>query len=125
MKRSVRGFTLLELMVVVSIVGMMATIAVTEYSKTNARAKRTEATTALMQLHVLQQAYEADQRQYASTFTDLGFQLPGGEVIRADLIKGERYFFQVKSDGQTWCGTATGNLDNDPFLDLVVIGNGC
>ena len=54
MKHRQTGVTLLELMVTLSIVGILAAISVTTYRSYSMRANRTEARTALLRIQVFQ-----------------------------------------------------------------------
>jgi type IV pilus assembly protein PilA len=71
------GFTLIELMVVVAIIGVLATIAVPQYQRFRARARQSEARTSLAGLHSAQQAYAATQMTFTSCLTATGFVLEG------------------------------------------------
>jgi len=68
-----RGFTLMELMIVVVIVGILAVIAYPSYQQYMARAKRTEAKSALMQIAALQERFYLTNNIYTNDMTELGF----------------------------------------------------
>jgi prepilin-type N-terminal cleavage/methylation domain-containing protein len=63
--RSRRGFTLIELMIVVAIVGILAAIAIPQYTNYVYRAKRTEAMSMLSSIKVAQETYRALKDCYA------------------------------------------------------------
>lgn len=62
-----RGFTLVELMVVVGIVAILAAVAIPAYSNYIDRAKQGEAVEALMRIKMDQESYWADNNRYAQT----------------------------------------------------------
>ena len=66
------GFTLLELMIAVVIVGILAAVAYPSYQSYVGRGYRAEAHSALHRLANLQEQYFLDQRQYAADLTRLG-----------------------------------------------------
>ena len=83
MKRvTLYGFTLIELMIVVVIVGILAAIAYPSYNRYSTQTRRSDAKIALTQAASLQEKFFSDCRWYATT--------PNG--VRA-------------------CGTAAGNVD--------------
>lgn len=73
MRKYVHGITLLELMIVVVIIGIMATIAYPNYRDYAARAKRNEARAALLQIATNQERHYLQNNTYTADMTDLGF----------------------------------------------------
>lgn len=67
------GVTLLELMIVVVIIGIIASAAYPLYSQYVVRAKRAAGTTMLLQVADRQQQYFMDNKQYASSLESLGY----------------------------------------------------
>ena len=57
MRRFMRGVSLLELMIVVVILGILTTVAYPSYRQYAARAKRTEAKAALLQIAIMQERF--------------------------------------------------------------------
>jgi prepilin-type N-terminal cleavage/methylation domain-containing protein len=66
-----QGFTLIELMVVVVIIGILAALALARYNVTAHQSKEKEADILLHQVYSLQQAYYANYGTYANTQADL------------------------------------------------------
>jgi type IV pilus assembly protein PilA len=64
--RHERGFTLVELMIVVVIVGVLATLAVLGYRKMVTSSHVTEATSMTSNIRVAQEAYHAETQTYAA-----------------------------------------------------------
>jgi prepilin-type N-terminal cleavage/methylation domain-containing protein len=70
-----RGFTLVELMVVVTIVGILAALAAVSYRHFTERAKAVEAEVALAEVHRLELLYHAGHGSYTDDLKTLGFSM--------------------------------------------------
>lgn len=96
----VRGFTLLEVMIVVAIVAILAAIALPNYSEYVKRGKIIEATSALGDVRTRYEQYFLDNRTY----------LGGCAVIKPAVAPRVRAF-DIDCSGETastYTGTATG-----------------
>ncbi len=74
--RNQGGFTLIELMIVVAIIGILAAIAIPNFLRYQAKSRQSEAKTNLGGVFVAQTAYFSEQGRY-SDFNQVGFALAG------------------------------------------------
>src|SRR4051812_9979447 len=79
---SVRGFTVIELMIVVGIIGILASIAVPAYRTYTERAMSSEAKLSLSNLYVAQTAYRAEYNSYTPCLAELGIGATGEPRFR-------------------------------------------
>ncbi|HYT97847.1 MAG TPA: type IV pilin protein, partial [Casimicrobiaceae bacterium] len=68
-KSRIRGFTLVEMMIVATLVGVLAAIAYPSYQEYQKRARRSAAETFMLDLANRQQQYLLDVRSYAGATT--------------------------------------------------------
>lgn len=79
-RRSQSGFTLIELMITVAIVGILAAIAIPSFTAYVHRSRTTEATTFLAEIKQRQESYRAEFNQYANVATPHPATIPSGGV---------------------------------------------
>jgi len=72
--KGIAGFTLVELMVVVAIIGILSAIAVPNFKKYQAKSKQSEAKINLSALYNVEVGANADYDTYATCIFDLGFE---------------------------------------------------
>jgi type IV pilus assembly protein PilA len=84
-----RGFTLIELMVVVAIIGILASIAIPNFNKFQARSKQSEARANLKAVFTAQRAFFQEKGRYSPVVTEIGF----------SPERGNRYAYRLSSGG--------------------------
>ncbi len=124
------GFTLVELIFCLAIIGILSSIAIPMATKVMMRTKRSEAYMGLGGIHTAQSAYYAEMGGYGSTFADIGFQFAGATVIAPDEIDAHHYRFEMTTfaDGTipngNFSATATADLvPGDAIFDILLIEN--
>jgi type IV pilus assembly protein PilA len=104
------GFTLIELMIVVAIIGILAAIAIPNFIKFQARSKQGEVKANLKSLFTAQRAYFQEKDRYVENINDIGF---GPE-------RGNRYAYLAGAgtwqDRSTLSGTSA-NTDSNITVD--------
>jgi type IV pilus assembly protein PilA len=141
-----KGFTLIELMIVVAIIGILAAIAIPNFLRYQAQSRQAEARTNLGGVFVAETSFFGEQSRYGS-FGEIGFALAGTSNrytyrTGASGTAATRTNANVTAAGTTqdtinagtgtitaegtpvstnsdtgFTATASANLDNDPTLD--------
>jgi type IV pilus assembly protein PilE len=104
--RTQRGVTLIELMMVITVLGILAAIAVPGYRQYLLRANRTDAKSALMQLQAAQEKFYLQNNAYTDKIVDAP---PTGLGMSGQTTHG---FYQLKvtlddASAQGYSATAT------------------
>ena len=71
------GFTLIELMIVVAILGILVSVATVSYNHFVIKAKTFEGEIVVHEVERLEQVYHASKETYTDSLTDLGFAMTG------------------------------------------------
>lgn len=77
-----KGFTLIELMIVVAIIGILAVVAIPQYSQYVVRSNRTAAQAFMMDVANREKQYLLDARSYANSLAGLGMGSAPSEVSK-------------------------------------------
>jgi len=120
------GFTLIELMIVVVIIGVLAMMAIPRFMSVSTKNKQAEAKLILKQIYVNQRAY----RQ-----AGVSYYLPAGPAsanspdalreLTIEISTKARYTYTIAGNADGFIATATSSiLDDDPVLDVWQIDDG-
>lgn len=82
MKSIRKGFTLVELMVVIVIIGILAALAIPRFLGATNKTKASEFKPVLKQVYTLQTAYKQERDQYAATLPEISFDAPDAATSR-------------------------------------------
>ena len=78
-KVGVKGFSLVELMVVVAIIGILAAVAIPNFQRFQRKARQSEARSLLGGIFTAQQSFRAEWEEYTTDLVLAGFQ-PSGQL---------------------------------------------
>ena len=108
-QRAIAGFTLIELMITVAIVGILAAVAIPAYTDYVRRGQLPEATSALSDYRVKMEQYFQDNRNYGTgACATGGVSTPGWSGFAPAGAKYFTYGCELTNGGASYTITATG-----------------
>ncbi|MES2856243.1 MAG: prepilin-type N-terminal cleavage/methylation domain-containing protein [Bdellovibrionota bacterium] len=102
------GFSLIELMIVVAIIGILATIAVPNFQKFQAKAKQSEAKTALSAIYTGEKAYSAEWDRFTSCVNKAGYSAEGTTRYLHGFVGAAAFFGANDIDATCTASSGTG-----------------
>ena len=115
-----KGFTLIELMIVLAIVAVLAAMAISIFSGYDCIAKQSEAKSSLSTIYKSQAAYFSEHGTYSTSLSAINFSLKGNPL----------YTYAAGGNGGTFSATATNGPKGDAWRidqdkNLINTNNGC
>lgn len=118
-QRKIRGFTLIEMLIVIAIIAIIAAIALPSYNRYVEKSRRADGREVLMRVAAAQERFYTNRNSYAATLADLsaGAASEGGYyTVGIALGAGDQTY--------TLTGTPAGPQVNDKCLNLTLTNAG-
>jgi type IV pilus assembly protein PilA len=121
-RKNTKGFTLIELMIVVAIIGILAAIAIPNFLKFQAKSKQSEAKTNLKGIYTAETGYFGENNRYdnfgAVNWEPVGtsrYQFVLANSLASAVDNTHRGSMSVSGGTLTWTGSANPTFDNNSF----------
>ncbi|NIM99713.1 MAG: prepilin-type N-terminal cleavage/methylation domain-containing protein [candidate division Zixibacteria bacterium] len=122
--RSQKGFTLIELMIVVVIIGILAALAIPRFMRATTKSKQSEAKNILKQIYAMERAYRQEYNTYWGQGVVASAAAPAAFArIGVDVMATARYTYTIQTaDALLLLVQAnSGILDDDGTVDTWTI----
>lgn len=103
-----KGFTLIELMIVVVIIGILAALAIPRFMQATTKSKQSEAKQLLKQIYTMERTYRQANNTYSADLNEIG----------VEIMANALYAYTLVADANSFTATATANLDDDGTDDV-------
>lgn len=118
------GFTLIELMIVVAIIGVIGAIAMPSYDSYMKKSRRADAKVGLSKLADKQERFYLQNNTYATSLTDLGItnDLTENGYYQLSVISADNAGFTLEVDANGGSATGQGGDTTTSAGDCTVMG---
>jgi prepilin-type N-terminal cleavage/methylation domain-containing protein len=111
-----KGFTLIELMIVVAIIGILAAVAIPNFLRYQAKSKQSEARVLLSGIYTSQVAYFAENNLYGDSEATIGF-----APASTPKYYTTRNFTSTDAYATNFTVTACANIDGEAGVDVWTV----
>jgi prepilin-type N-terminal cleavage/methylation domain-containing protein len=118
--RNEKGMTLIELVIVVVIIGILASIAIPRFMRVSTKSKQSEAKGILKQIYINEETYlqSTQEVEYWIPSENASAGNPRAfATIWIDIMATARYTYTITGNPTFFAATATANLDDDATID--------
>ena len=110
-----KGFTLIELMIVIAIIGILAAIAIPQFSAYRTRSYNSAANSDIRNACTAQEAYYVDEQTYASALANItgsAYGLYTSENVTISIVGSDIYGYTMNAAHSSGNGSSRGPRPN-------------